>query len=253
MFFFLAQILSFITSPLIWIIGVFIFAIITKNKTKKIKAFIIGSIMLIFFTNMFIVDEFMRAWEVPLTKDEALKPNYDVGIVLGGGMVTNDPRNNRLSFRISPDRIFQAINLYKTHRISKIMLSSGEGSIIVKNNEALLLKEYLTGIGIPEKDLIIESESHNTHQNAQNSCKLINKYSYKNILLITSAYHMRRAMACFHKEGLYPTPYCVDKYAGPRKFYIDHLLLPNSKALILWIFLLHEMIGYTTYFFAGYL
>jgi uncharacterized SAM-binding protein YcdF (DUF218 family) len=253
LFFVFSKILYFIITPIVWIVILLIFSLWTKNPKWKKISLIIGIVMLVFFTNTFIVDECMRIWEMPITKDETLKEKYDIGIVLGGGMVTNDIRNKRLIFRYNTDRIFQTIALYKTGRISKILISSGEGSLISKDNESLLLKEYLNKLNIPDSAIIIESKSNNTHQNAKYCYQLLKNNKKSSILLITSAYHMRRALACFKKEGLIVTPYTVDKYVGKRRYYINHLLIPNANCFIMWNILIHEISGYIIYYLIGYI
>ena len=55
---------------------------------------------------------------------------------------------------------------------------------------------------IAKADILIENDSRNTYENAVNSAKMLNT-SYPNgrLLLVTSAFHMRRSLACFRKTG----------------------------------------------------
>ena len=73
------------------------------------------------------------------------------------------------------------------------------------------LKNYLIKKKIPEKDIIIETESRNTKENAFNSARILKK-QYKNgrYLLITSSNHMRRAQMCFEKTNINIDSYSTD-------------------------------------------
>src|SRR5271157_3768111 len=112
MFFFLAQILSFLFTPLIWIVVLILLSFFIKNKARSRRLLLSALIVAGFFTNSLISVTAVHIWEYPVTPDKNLA-KYDVGIVLGGGMVTNDVENNRLTFRNNTDRILQGVSLYK--------------------------------------------------------------------------------------------------------------------------------------------
>ena len=254
MFFIISKILVFIISPVSWIAGLLLFSLFAKNQKRKRITFIAGVVILLFFSNSFVLDEAMRAWEIPATRYEDLA-TYDAGIVLGG-MVQYDEEYDRLQFYRGVDRLLQTVELYKKGKIRKILFTGGSGSIIYKDKkEAPLVKRYLLTIGIPEEDIIIESESKNTRENALNTKHVIDSLSLKGkFLLITSSFHMRRSMRCFEKAGIVDiTSYSTDRYSGKRKFFLDHLFIPNTQSLENWDLLLHEIIGYIVYYCSGYI
>src|ERR1035437_10743661 len=104
MFFILSKDLAFIITPIVWIVGLLIFSLITKNPKRKKRTFITSIILLLFFSNSFILDNVMRLWEVPAIKESEMKEGYDVGIVLGG-MLSYDSQLDRLQFSKGADRI----------------------------------------------------------------------------------------------------------------------------------------------------
>ena len=75
----------------------------------------------LFFTNSVIFSEFCRLWEVPGTKIEILE-KHDVGIGLGGMFEYNSDLD-QLSIRRQGDRFIQAVTLYKTNKISKLLIT----------------------------------------------------------------------------------------------------------------------------------
>jgi len=254
MFFYCSKILVFIITPLVWIVGLLIYSLITKNSRRKRRSFIIALLLLIGLSNSFLLDNMMRIWEIPAVKESELRGPYDIGIVLGG-MMSYDSHLDRLQFSKGMDRMLQAVQLYKHGIIKKILISGGSGSITYPEiKESPLLKRYLLTIGIPEEDIIIETESNNTHENAIFSAPIIKKTAPDGrYLLITSAFHMRRSLGCFHRAGIDATPFSTDRYSGgPRKWEVDFLFIPNVDAFSGWNTLIHEMTGFWIYKIMGY-
>lgn len=254
MFFLLSKLLDFLIEPLVWVLVLLLLGLFYKNKARRRVFVIIAVCVFYFFTNDFIADEFMRAWEVPAIADSAIQKPYDVGIVLGG-VLAYDQSLKRPQFDRGADRLFQALKLYHEGKIKKIVLDGGSGSILNKNIlEAPILKQYLEQIGTPDSVIAIEPHSRNTHENALFVKPILDSLApHGRYLLITSASHMRRAVGCFKKAGIMVTPFSADRYAGPRKFVFDHMFIPDKYALQSWGVLLHECIGYITYKIMGYL
>ncbi|MCD4772376.1 MAG: YdcF family protein [Bacteroidales bacterium] len=258
MFFIISKILEIFMSPVLLVIGLLIFSLIYfKKNSKRSKKLLIAALLLFyFFSNSFIIDELMRVWEIQVTRTENLADNYKVGIVMGGGTITYDYINDRRTYRNNIDRVLQAIELYKTGKIDKILLSGGAGNLIFRDMlEAELLKDFLLQIGINEKDILIDTLSDNTYQNAVYCARILKKnhLEKENILLITSAVHMRRSLGCFKKQDINVIPYSTNKYAGIRRYQFEHLFIPQLVNFILWKKLIHETIGYVVYDIYGYI
>ena len=118
------------------------------------------------------------------------KRNFNYIIVLGSGLIDGEKVPKLLS-----DRIDKAIQIYKKSLVpSKIVLSGGQGSD-EKISEAEAMKRYCIEKGIPDEDLIKEDKSTTTYENLNNSKAIINSRSgVKNIILVTSNYHVYRAL-----------------------------------------------------------
>jgi len=180
---------------------------------------------------------------------------YENGIVLSG-MFEYNKDLDRLSARRGSDRIWQAIQLYKKKKIKKIIITGDSGYVLKKGlHEAKQLKEVLISMGIPNKDILIESKSRNTHENAKETKALIDRLglSTNNNLLITSAMHMRRAKACFEEVGISCTPFTTDHYIVHEESISISEFIPSVGAFNMWDRLLKEWIGYSVYGIMGYL
>jgi len=255
MFFILSKIVIIFLYPSTWCIlslaGFFFFKNLKWKKTMKITAI---SIFLV-FSNTVIFSELMTKWEIHGVKIKDVK-QYDLGIVLGGMFEYNNDLDV-LSVRTHADRIWQAITLYKKGKIKKILISGDSGYVSDRGlKEAIQLKEVLVDWGIPETDLLIETKSKNTHENAHETKMILNR-SYPHLekcLLITSGFHMRRSIACFKKENLNCDTFSTDLMTGPKSnYYWDQYVVPNLEALFGWNRLIKECVGYITYSVMGYI
>lgn len=196
----------------------------------------------------------MRAWEIKGKKAEDLK-KHDVAIVLGG-MAEYDNELNRLSIRRGGDRIWQAITLYKTGKVKKLLISGASGYVFDRGlKEAKQMKDVLAEWGIPEEDILTEEKSINTYENALYSKEVLNKHKeLKTFVLVTSGSHMRRSIGCFERQGLICTPYSTDLYTSEKRFYFwDQYIIPNIETMVEWKKLLKEWVGYVAYDFKGYI
>lgn len=255
MFFVLSKLLLFLLSPYFWLLlclGLYFFW--KKERWKKhLKWTAIGIVL--FFSNTVIYSEFCRIWEYEGVKQNQIK-QHDVAIVLGG-MAEYNGDLEVLSFRRSGDRMVQAISLYKKGKVKKILISGDSGHLTDRGlHEARQMKQLLVSWGIPKEDIITEEISVNTHQNAKETKKLLDKSypEFKSFLLVTSGIHMRRALACFEKEGMKCTPFPTDLYTNrTRNYYWDQYLIPDMHNLTLWKDLLKEIVGYAVYDVVGYI
>ncbi len=254
MFFILSKILLFIATPIIWVFGLLLWGVLTKKPVRKKRLLRASIILFYFFSNAFIADEFVRLYEERDQTYTELTETYDVAIILGG-FSSYDSSQELVQFHFATDRLMAGLKLYKTGRAKKIMISSGSGKLMNPDEkEALFIQDYLLSIGIPAADIIIESASRNTRENAINTAEILNElYTDNNYLLVTSAIHMPRAKRCFKKAGLTVTPFSVDHQAGPRKYLLDHLFIPNIESFARWQQLIKEWIGFVAYNFVGYI
>ncbi|WP_316768769.1 YdcF family protein [Pedobacter frigiditerrae] len=239
MVFVLSKILLFLLKPLVWVIFLFVLAICTKNFKRRKRLLITGLVLLVLFSNSFIVGKFFNLYESPYPPDQKV----DVGIVLGGFSNINE-RNNKIKFGWAGDRLFQAISLYKSGGINKILVTSGSANLIDKTvKEGDLVFDYLKQIGIPEADILIENQGRNTIENASLSFLLIKKINTDaKVMVITSAWHIPRARIAFSKYfkkvAFYPT-----NYIGKTSYDFSNYVIPSAEALSNWELLFKEWIG----------
>lgn len=253
MFFILSKVLNFFTNPLVIVFVFFILSLFSKNNKLKKRFFWVAISLLIFFSNDFIANEVMGAWEIRPTPYAEIKKEYEWGIVLTGVTANDKIPDDRIYFHHGADRVVHTVELYKKGIIKKIMISGGDGRLVTKaRNEADELLKAMILMGIPLNDIATENESRNTHESAVNVKGLLKTEEVGRYLLITSAFHMRRSAACFKKEGFAVDTFSCDFYTHPRYFTPDILFIPKADAIMVWQKIFKEWAGMIAYKIAGY-
>tara|TARA_B100000795_G_scaffold82181_1_gene59382 strand:+ start:38543 stop:39304 length:762 start_codon:yes stop_codon:yes gene_type:complete len=253
MFHVISKILFVFSTPIVWICILFVLGIILKNSKKKKRFLITGLLTLYLFSNSFVFDEIVGIWE-PGMNTVSTEEKYDLAIVLGG-YSSYAPAVNQVNFGTTADRLNCVLPLYQSGKIKRILLSGGAGNLYDFNGaEANYINEYLKSIGIKSRHVIVEPNSKNTYQNAVEAKKVIDSLDIEGkVLLITSTIHMKRSSACFQKQKIEFDEYRVDGLTGERKFYFDHLFIPNAETLFKWNIIIHEWLGLISYKIAGYI
>lgn len=119
-------------------------------------------------------------------------------IILGAGLIDGYKVSKLLGGRIDA-----AIDIYhNSSNKPKIIPSGGKGSD-EKISEAAAMKNYLLEKGIPEEDIVLEDESATTYENIINSKRILDSYEgEKNVIVVSSNYHVYRALKIAKKAGL---------------------------------------------------
>lgn len=254
MFFFLSKTLNYLMMPLVIITVLFILSALFKKKWRK-RCFISGLVLLLLFSNEFIANELMTVWEIPATPYKEIKKKYEWGILLSGVTKAEMKPNDRVYFSRGADRVIHTVQLYKLGIIKKILVSGGSGRLLdIGEQESNDLADAIILMGVNPEDIVIESDSRNTHESAMAVKKILLERTKPNqCILITSGYHMRRSIGCFNKLDWQMDSFSADFLSHPRSFTFDILFIPKIDALTTWHHLFKETVGYISYSVAGYI
>ena len=112
-----------------------------------------------------------------------------------------------------------------------------------------LIATLFTALGIPRDRITLEAGSRDTYENAVLTARLLNPKPHERWLLVTSAWHMPRAMGCFRRAGFTVEAWPVD-YRTPGRFELRfHSSIPEGLRRI--DFMAREYIGLVVYYLAG--
>ncbi len=180
----------------------------------------------------------------PRAMDEI--PTADAIVELGGGMAGHDLPGYGAEMAAGADRAWCAARLWKAGKAPAV-IPTGTGVAV---GDAAFLSDY----GVPDAALWVENDSRNTEENIKFTAKLLRtktKTAKPRILLVTSAWHMRRAMLFFAK-------YAPEVEAIPVAADYEHTLAaerrlsgqdftPNADAFARNTALFKELLGYWGY------
>lgn len=176
-----------------------------------------------------VADPVIRSLESRYSPSAAF--SGDVIVLLGGGATIDTPNLNghgHLS-GYAANRLLTAAQLY--HKYQLPIIASGGKVLEMTGTEAEISRTILLGLGIPDDKIIVENQSLNTTQNAEYSQKLLISHGFYQPILVTSAFHMPRAVLQFQKAGVAVTPWPTDYQANVHSLVSWFDFVPSSGAL----------------------
>ena len=199
-----------------------------KKRPHLGKAFILAGFLTLYLLGIEpVADALIRPLEsaFPPVKDVSLYSPATI-VILSAGVkdlswldAGPEPTNGSLS------RLIYGIALYRQMHHASIVISGGSGDPQKQNiSEADAMKDAAVSLGIPAGDIVIERGSRNTVESAEVLKKLVGK---KKVVLVTSAYHMKRAVAIYRKTGMEVTPAPAD-YLSEQKGISLYSFIPKT-------------------------
>lgn len=152
------------------------------------------------------------------------------------------------------DRYWHAARLYHAGKAPQVILSGGRDPRRPESwSEAESGAIFLRDLGVPDEALILESRARTTRDNATRVAGIAERRGLDEILLVTSAAHMRRTLATFRGAGIDARPVATDfstvddRPVDPRRY------LPGAGGLARSTSAVHEIVGVWYYRLRGWL
>jgi uncharacterized SAM-binding protein YcdF (DUF218 family) len=159
---------------------------------------------------------------------------YDAIVVLGGGIGPAVPplRPDPELFD-SSDRVWHAARLFHRGLAPRIIVSGGSylvesGQAPPTQTEAVAMRQFLVALGVPESAIVMEGKSINTIENMQETRALVGT---ARVALVTSGFHMPRALRLARKVGLDAEAFPTDWQVLPSTSPWWESLMPSVGAL----------------------
>lgn len=168
----------------------------------------------------------------------------DAIVVLGGAVQPLLIGDVRPRLHRGSDRVWEAARLYHAGCAPLVVVSAGgklEPPIAAPEAEAIA--ELLTALGVPRSALRLETKSRNTLGNAGFSRAVLGSTGAQRVLLVTSAWHLRRAVALFEQAGFEVVPVGAD-YRSISSCRGLQCWLPSAGALEASGLAVKEFLGY---------
>jgi len=135
-------------------------------------------------------------------------------------------------------RVLEGVRLYR--KIPGVKLLMSGGSVFGSEPGAVASVRVARIMGVKPQDLVLESESRDTQEEARQIKNLVGK---DGLILVTSASHMPRSIAMFRKIGLEPVPAPTGHMVKTRSNFVPGSFLPSAQNLMLAEMAVYEYLG----------
>jgi uncharacterized SAM-binding protein YcdF (DUF218 family) len=222
MFFVLSKVLGFLALPsnLLVVLGFGGLALLWTRFARAGRALLLASLALL---ALFGLSPAGNMLILPL--EDRFPPWRGAGepdgiVVLGGGMSPSvTAARGEPALDEAAERLIAMVQLAQRYPRAKIVFTGGAADLIFDSGgtEAQVAARFFESFGLPRAHLIAEDRSRNTIENAEFSKRMAAPQPGERWLLVTSAYHMPRAIGVFRRAGFAVEAYPVDwRTRGPR-------------------------------------
>ena len=227
--------------------GFSIFYLLLNFKKPAKKHILLVILFLWTFSIGFVADLLWKLVEYPWQRiDENDAPTADAIIVLSGGGRPQAPGKANVFEWGDPDRYFAGISLFQKKKAPRLFFTGGTTPYGKESkDEGTLYKEHAITMGIPIDAISTTEKILNTAQEAIEIRRNLNQInSSSKILLVTSAFHMKRAKKLFERQGFLVFPFPVDfKTSKISRWQSPFQWIPNSGSLNRSSIALREFLG----------
>ena len=201
------KILPLIISPLMLITCLLFLGLFIK-RTRLIFSGIILLILCSLPLTGHLIWLSLEAAHPPKHKSEI--NNYNAVVVLSGMLTTNKIDTVNFIEWSDPDRFFAGLEILETEKVEKIIFTRGKlpwsGSI----PEGEILKRKAIEFGVPAEKIFLTRVVSNTAEEAEAVGELLRLSNTNEVIIVTSSFHMPRALLLFQQQGINVEPFPVD-------------------------------------------
>jgi uncharacterized SAM-binding protein YcdF (DUF218 family)/glycosyltransferase involved in cell wall biosynthesis len=204
----------------------------TRSRAAQALLALAALYLLIFQTNLVW-------WMAAPLRDTEPIAHADEIVVFAGGVGESGKAGGG-----TQERVQQAIDIYKAGYANHLILSSG---YVYSFPEAEAMRSVAVQQGVPEAAIALEQSSRDTYQNVSYVDRILRNRGSRSVLLVTSPYHMRRALLVWRKVApdVHVTP-----APPPKSQFYDHVRgasLEQIRAI------LHEYLAIVGYWIRGWI
>ena len=244
---YLHKILPLLVMPLMLLfLSIFFGAFFNKKKIIYFSLVLFYIISTPFFAN-----NFFKIVEGQYNKLQIEKINkVDAIVVLGGSIRINEFQNKYNVEWEDADRFFGGIKLYIEKKSKQLVFTGGKMPYnLTELSEGDVLKKYAIKYGISSDDILVTKDAFNTFEESVAVQELLGENN--SIILVSSAFHMKRAKKLFERRGFNVTAYKVDYKTAPTLKLNLISLIPSANSLLKTEIAFREILGrlYYDFFF----
>ena len=240
---YLHKFLPIFLSPIFLVIILVLYGIVVGKR----RPIIVSMSLLFIFSTPLISDRIFYLMENSIQRPVLNEiPKVEAIVVLSGMISYVKAGTFSGNEWLDPDRFFSGIDLLTQNKADLLVFT--EASLPwsrSKIDEGSYLKMKAMDLGIDDKKILVTEKVQNTNDEAVAVLKVLKNVDLK-IILVTSAFHMPRALSLFQSQGFSVIPFPVDFKVTERDLTIMDFL-PSSYGLNKTSIATREMIGRTYY------
>lgn len=252
--FFLAKLLAFLTQPLAWVLTLLALGLLLPERWRRAGTALLWSALAVLLLQGWepLPDALLRRLEARHPAPAPLDLRRYAGVIVLGGALESSyvwQGHAQPALNGAAERMTAALPLLQRAPELKLLFTGGEGELLAGAlTEAERARRFYASLGVDPQRLIFESASRTTYENAVLSASLPGVDKTRPWLLLTSAWHMPRALATFEKSGWNVVPWPTDYRAGLQTPWTQYSLAGGA---VKWHTALHEILGLWVYRLSG--
>ena len=218
---YLHKLLPLLVSPL----GVIAFLLVINFWLKKRSLTFFTLILLLIFSLPLTARLIWQGLEkdYPYLEVHSLK-THDAVIVLSGMLHQFEAKGAMQAQWGDPDRFFAGLEILRQGKAKNIIFTGGKMPWSNSRAEGEVLREVALVMGVSDEKIKLSGYASNTAEEASEVAELMNENNFNSAVLVTSSFHMPRAMQLFEKAGISVEAYPTDfKVSGTAVDWLDYI------------------------------
>ncbi len=236
---YLHKILPVFLSPIFIVLALAVIGVIMRRRS-----FVVASVCLLYLASTPLVSEmiFKQVEQASERLSPTEVPAADAIVALSAGMGWVKTKNGYVAEWPTPSRFLGGVELFMAGKAPLLVFTGGKMPWQAGDEtEGQVLKRYAQLMQVPGDKILVTQQAENTEQEALGAKRLLDP-NHKNIILVTSAFHMQRAKQLFERAGFAVFPYPVNiRVEGDALTAMS--FLPDPRALYATHSALHEVMG----------
>ena len=251
MFYTLSKLLDLAFSPLFWalVLGLTATLLAAQGRRRRLVGVLGGGALLLLYLPASGLGAWLMSGYVERFDGAAARPDvrYDAVVLLGGFAGRGPDRAIELSE--AGDRLLRTWEVLRDERARRVVIAAGGPE--PGESEADLAADLLGQLGIARARMLLDRSSRNTRENALALRDIVAREQLGRLLLVTSAFHMQRALGCLRAVGLSADALATD-HQTPGRLGVFDAVAPRASNLALSELALRELAGRLVYRLRGF-
>ncbi len=255
MFFYAAKLLWFLAQPSsLMALAILIGTMLVGSRWQRFgqRLLALGLFALIFCGLSPIGDLVILPLENRFSRPDLAVGAPVTGVIILGGAedARATPPREVAGLNEAAERYTEAAVLARQLPQARIVFSGGSAAMLTDYPpESATAERLLLALGVAKDRITLESRSRDTYENAVFTKRLLDPKPGERWLLITSGWHMPRAVGCFRKAGFAVEAWPVDYRTSGSFEWIIESTIPNGLRRI--DFVAREYVGLVAYYLSG--